>query len=120
LIRYCGPAKIDRRLRDSFLYRSGALNGSCRGNDGRGNLHDFSTDYRSWRIHLHSDLPLQTQALNRLPTLRTQLVVARPLIDDNRVVIGDVGDVGRLVNDGHILLRRHDDAFDLLFPELRC
>lgn len=52
-------------------------------------------------------LPLNLQPLNRLPDAGAQNLEVRPVIHDGHVAVGDVRDVGRLIDDRHILLPRH-------------
>jgi hypothetical protein len=46
-----------------------------------------------------------------------QIVVARTVVDHGRIVAGDIGDVGRLVNDRHVALDRNNRALDQTAPE---
>ena len=56
--------------------------------------------------------------MNRLPTARTQLVVAWALIYDRRVTVGDVGDVCRLIDDRYVALGRNDGCLDTVRAKL--
>lgn len=59
---------------------------------------------RFTHVDVNVDVALEPQALHRFRTAGADFFVTRPLIDDGRIVIRDVGDVGRLVDDGEVLL----------------
>ena len=56
------------------------------------------------KIDIH--ISLESISLHRFATDRTQLIVTRTFVDDGGVVVTDVGDVGGLINDRHVALRR--------------
>ena len=87
-------------------------------NHRRRNFHDVATHDCSRIIHLHIGLPFEAQTSDWGLGLRSQLLVTRSFVDDDRVVVRDVRDVRRLINDGEVALLRHDHAFDSLFAEL--
>lgn len=46
--------------------------------------------------------------MHRFATHRAHLIVTRSFIHNGRVVVSDVGDVGSLINNRHIALRRQE------------
>jgi len=71
-------------------------------------------------VDINIDFAFESQALDRLLRLRANFVVARTLVHNRGVVVGDVSDVGRLINDGHVALRRNDRAFEPRRAKLFC
>lgn len=49
--------------------------------------------------------------------MRAQLFIVRTFVHDCRVVVSNVGDIGGLVNDGHVALRRNERGLDPLRAE---
>lgn len=43
--------------------------------------------------------------MDRLATDRPELIITGSFIDDGRVLVGDVGDIGRLINDRDVAFR---------------
>jgi hypothetical protein len=52
--------------------------------------------------------------------LRANFVVARALVHNRGVVVRDVGDVGRLIDDGYVALGRNDRVFEPRRAKLFC
>ena len=82
----------------------------------RGNHDDFSSHHRSrpFSAKVDSGLALDTQSLNWFAAARLRFIIIRTLIDDGRVAVSDVGDVGCLVDDSHVAFARHHGGFDSL------
>ena len=76
----------------------------------RGDDDGFALDNRPPRLGVDIDarVTFEPVALQRLAALRPQLFVIWTFIDDGSVLVGNVGHVGRLVNDNDVALRRHD------------
>ena len=62
----------------------------------------------SWAFVSQILTALEPETLNRLGALSAQLVVAGALIYHDRIVVGDISDVDRLIDNGHVVLRRKD------------
>jgi hypothetical protein len=75
-------------------------------------LDDFTFHDRAQIFRGYSCAPLEAKPLDRLLTPRAELVIIRSLINDDGIVVSDVGDVGRLIHDRHVLLGWNDDALD--------
>ncbi len=71
-------------------------------------------------VDVNIDFAFQSQALDRLLRLRANFVVARALVHNRGVVVRDVGDVGRLIDDGHVALGGNDRAFEPRRAKLFC
>ena len=71
-------------------------------------------------VDVNIDFAFESQALDRLLRLRANFVVARTLVHNRGVVVGDVGDVGRLSDDGHVALGRNDRVFEARRAKLFC
>ena len=63
-------------------------------------------------IDINIYFAFESQALDRLLRLRANFVVARTLVHNRGLVVRDVGDVGRLIDDGHVVLGRNERAFE--------
>ena len=63
-------------------------------------------------VDINIDFAFESQALDRLLRLRANFVVARALVYNRVVVVRDVSDVGRLIDNGHVALGRNDRAFE--------
>ena len=74
----------------------------------RGNDHGFAPHFRSRRAPGKIDIrvSLESISLHRFATDRTELIIAWAFVHDGRVVVSDVSDVGRLVDNRHAALRR--------------
>ncbi len=120
-IRHCFPAVIDHCLGDRLLDSLRALRGLRAGDHRRGCLEDFALDDRArgFRLHVHC-LALESQTLDRLLSTAAQFVIVRPLVYDRRVVVCDVRDICRLIDDGHVTFGRNDTALDALRSKLIC
>lgn len=70
--------------------------------------------------HADIDFAFESQALDRLLRLCANFVVARTLVHNCGVVVGDIGDVGRLIDDGHIAFGRNDRVFEPQRAKLFC
>lgn len=77
---------------------------------------------RPWLAHVDVNInfTFDSQALDRLLRLRANFVVARTLVHNRGVVVRDVGDVGRLIDDGHVALGGNDRAFEPRRAKLFC
>lgn len=62
----------------------------------------------------------ESQALDRLLRPRANFIVARALVYNRGVVVGDVGNVGRLIDNSHVALGRNDRAFEPRRAKLFC
>ena len=116
------PTEIDTDLRDILLHPCRPFARYRCGNHRRGHDHGFALNERPRRfdIHVDIDVPFQTKSLHRLATLRAHLVEVRSFVDDGRVFVSDVGDVGRLIDEGHIAFGREDGGLDSLRAEFSC
>jgi hypothetical protein len=113
------PTEIDRNLRDVLFHSPRPFARLRRRYHRRGHDHGFALNKRSWcfEIHVNTGVAFQAKTLHRLAALRAHFVIIRSLIHDRRVVVSNVGDVGGLINDLHIALRRHDRGLDALRAE---
>ena len=57
-------------------------------------------------------ISFESKALHRLATNRTQLIVTRTFVDDHRVIVSNVRDVGRLIDNRHVPLGRKQCLLD--------
>ena len=116
MISDCSPTKIDGGLRNRLFHSRRALSALRRRNHGRSNYNDFAPHHRPRALSakIDSGLTLETQSLNRFATVRPQFVVIRTLVDDGRVAVGDVRNVGGLVDDGQVAFARHNCGRDSL------
>ena len=71
-------------------------------------------------VDVNIDFAFESQALDRLLRLHANFVVARALIHNRGVVVRDVGDVGRLIDDGHVACGRNDRVFEARRAKLFC
>jgi len=71
-------------------------------------------------VDVNIDFAFESQALDRLLRLRANFVVARALVHNRGVVVRDVGDVGRLIDDGHVAFGRNDRVFEPRRAKLFC
>jgi len=71
-------------------------------------------------VDVNIDFAFESQALDRLLRLRANFVVARALVYNRGVVVGDVSDVGRLIDNGHVALGRNDRVFEPRRAKLFC
>ena len=110
MIRDRGPTEIDRRGSDCLLHRGRPFICHWRSNHRRG--HDNSLTAHFWsRLttgNLDIYVSLEPIALHRFATNRTELIVIRTFVDDRCVFISDVRDVGGLIDDRHVALRRQE------------
>ena len=120
MISNCRPSEIDRSLRDRSLHGWRALALLRRLKHWRGDDDGLALDNWPTRLGVDIDtrIALEPVALQRLAALRPQLFVIWTLIDDCSVLVGDVGHVGRLVDDGDVTLGRHHCGFEPLAPKL--
>ena len=72
------------------------------------------------RVDINIEFAFESQALDRLLRLGANFVVARTLVHNRGVVVCDVGDVNRLLDDRHVALRRNDRAFEPRRAKLFC
>jgi len=72
------------------------------------------------RVDINIEFAFESQALDRLLRLGANFVVARTLVHNRGVVVCDVGDVNRLLDDRHVALRRNDRAFEARRAKLFC
>ncbi len=63
-------------------------------------------------------VPLKSKPLYWLAALGTHLVIIRTFVDDRCVVVGDIGDVGGLIDDSDIAFRRQDRGLNPLRAKL--
>jgi len=71
-------------------------------------------------VDVNIDFAFESQALDRLLRLRANFVVARTLVHNRGVVVRDVGDVGRLIDNGHVALGRNERVFEPRRAKLFC
>jgi len=71
-------------------------------------------------VDVNIDFAFESQALDRLLRLRANFVVARTLVHNRGVVVRDVGDVGRLIDNGHVALGRNERVFEARRAKLFC
>ncbi|HZF73161.1 MAG TPA: hypothetical protein VEZ51_07005, partial [Gemmatimonadaceae bacterium] len=71
-------------------------------------------------VDVNIDFAFQSQALDRLLRLRANFVVARALVYNRGVVVGDVGNVGRLIDNSHVALGGNNRAFEPRRAKLFC
>ena len=71
-------------------------------------------------VDVNIDFAFESQALDRLLRPRANFIVARPLVHNRGVVVRDIGDVGRLIDDGHVARGRNDRVFEPRRAKLFC
>src|SRR5262249_46522662 len=116
LIRDCRPAEIDRGLCNClFYYRRTLAHNRC-GDHRRSHNDGFTPNNRPRLLDRDIDLQvaLTSKSLHGLATYRAHFIVTRTLVHDRRVVVSDVGDVGRLIDDRHIALGWDNRGLDPL------
>ena len=112
---------IDHCLGDRLLDSLRALRGLCSSDQRGGGFEDFALDDRArdFRSHVQG-LALESQTLDRSLSASAQFVIVRPLVYDRRVVVCDVRDICRLIDDGHVTFGRNDNALNALRSKLIC
>ena len=112
---------IDHCLGDRLLDSLRALRGLCSSDQRGGCFEDFALDDRArdFRLHVHG-LALESQTLDRSVSASAQFVIVRSLVYDRRVVVSDVRDICRLIDDGHVTIGRNNNALDALRSKLIC
>ena len=102
------PAEIDDGCRNRSFHGGGALARDGRGDHRRGDYDGFTANNRARRFgcNINIHVSLEPISLHWFATLRADLIITRSLIHNGRVVVSDVGDVGRLINDRHVAFRR--------------
>lgn len=122
MIGNCFPAVIDNCLRDCFL--NGARTLDCRraSDDGRRHFNDFSSDNRArvFRRDIDCHVALEPEPFDRLLSSRAEFVVTGAAIHNRGVVVGNVGHVGCLIDDGDVALDRNQRALNALRAEFFC
>ena len=90
------------------------------GDNGCRHLHDFSpNDWTRIRgIEVGPCLPLQAQAFDGLLAAPARFFKVRSLVHDGGVLVGDVGHVDRLINNGDVAFDRDDGPFHALIAQL--
>lgn len=113
---------IDGGLRDCFLDATGTLSRLRAREDRSRNGNDFPTHNRPWHfdVNININIALEPEPLNRLLGAAPQLIVVRSLVNDNRVVISDIRDVGGLIDNRDVAFDRNHYALDLLRTEFIC
>jgi hypothetical protein len=116
------PAAINHDISDGFLDRARTLDRLAARNQRRGNDNGLTAHNRPRFAHvdINIDFAFESQALDRLLRLRANFVVVRTLVHNRGVVIRDVGDVGRLIDEGHVALGPNDRAFEPRRAKLFC
>ena len=71
-------------------------------------------------VHVNIDFAFESQALDWLLRLRANFIVARTLVHNRGVVVGDVGNVGRLIDDGHVAFGWNDRVLEPRRAKLSC
>ena len=122
MIANCRPTEIDRNLRDVLFHSPRPFARLRRRNHRRSHDHGLALNKRPWcfDIHVDIDVAFQAKSLHRLASLRAQFLVVGTFVDHGCVVIGNVGDVGRLIDDRHIAFRRQDGGPGSLRAEFSC
>jgi len=108
-------------MRDRFLHRAWSLDRLAARDQRRWNNKHFTANDRPRfaEVDIYIYFALETQPLDRLLGAGAQFVVARSLVYDCGVAVGDVRDVGRLIDDRYVALARDDaplHAFAAEFP----
>ena len=106
LIRYLRPTTFHDCLRDRLVDRRRTNHGRRGLRNRRRRSQDFAFHHRAIVIKVRVGITLQAKSLDGILAARTQFVVDGTLVDHGRIVVGDIGDVGRLVNDCHVALDR--------------
>lgn len=116
MIANCGPTEIDRNLGDVLFHSPRPFARLRRRKHRSSHDHGLALNQRTWcfDIHVNTEVAFQAKPLHRLAALRTHFFIVGTFVDHGCVVISDVGDVGRLVNDRHVALRRHNRGLDPL------
>lgn len=111
------PTVVDLNLGDPFLDRARPMeSGDIIQQRDRDD--DFVAAHsRSRAIAIYFGVTTQPISLHRLPAPRAHLVIVRPLINDRRIRVGDVGDVRRFIHDGDVTLGGHHGAPHVLRTE---
>ena len=93
-----------------------------RGNNRRSHKNGVAPNKRPWcfDIHVNTEVAFQAKSLHRLAALRAHFVIIWSLIHDRRVVVSDIGDVGGLIDNGHVALWREDRGLGSLRAEFSC
>ena len=105
---------FDNCLRNRFFNPSWPFSRLGSGNCRSVHFDHSSSDDRAWifRFHVDRDLALEAQTFNRLLTACPQLVVVRALIYNGHIVVSDVRDVCRLIDDSHVAFGRNDGCLN--------
>jgi len=114
------PAAINHDISDGFLNSARTLGRLAARNQRRGNNNGLTAHNRPRLARVGIDLTFESQALDWLLRPRTDFVVARALVHNRGVVVRDVGDVGRLIDDGHVALGGNDRDFEPRRAKLSC
>jgi len=108
---------IHHNLADRLFDSARPLHG-LRPSDQRGRHENDIAAHDRLGLDAEVGFALDPQPLNGLLRAGAQFVVVRALVDDGCITIGDVGDVGRLIDDGHIAFDWNDSLLDALRTEL--
>lgn len=102
------PTEIDRGARERLFYSCRAFVCDWRRNDRRGDNHGFTANLWPGQLggNIYVHVSFKPITLNRLTADCFQLIVIRTFVNNGRIVISDVRNVGRLINDGNIALGR--------------
>ncbi len=91
----------------------------ARGEEWRHNLQRFSAHDRARiLVLLDIEFALQMQTLDRSPAMFAQTIEVRTFVHDHRLVVSDVGHVGRFIDDGNVLLHRNNGALHILIADV--
>jgi len=113
------PTEVDRDLRDVLFHSPRPFARNWCGNHRRGHHHGLALNKWTWcfDVHVNTEVAFQAKPLHRLAALPAHFLIVGTFVDHGCVVIRDVGDVGCLINDGHVALRRHNRGLDPLRAE---
>ena len=116
------PTEIDTDLRNVLFHPRRPFARYWCGNHRRGHHYGLALNKRTrcFDIHVNTEVAFQAKALHRLATLCAHFIIVGTFVDHGCVVISDVGDVGRLVNDRYVALRRHNGGLGSLRAEFSC
>jgi hypothetical protein len=115
------PAMLCHRLGDFLLDISRALHGLRFSYYWCWDLHNLVSDHRLGLFRFYgSYLAFETQPFIRLLASRTQLFVAGTLVHNNRVVVSDIRDVCRLIDDRHVALGRNHRSLHAACAKFIC